>query len=144
MSLDLHGLAASGKQNLSTARLYEEAIRRGEGVIADNGPLVCRTGQHTGRSPNDKFLVKEPGTEGTIAWGAVNRPMSPEHFDALERDILASLQGSDLFVLDCYAGADPDYRLPIRVINQYAWHYLFARNLFIVNPNPSSAHEPPF
>ena len=141
MSLDLHGLAASGRRNLSTATLYEEAIRRGEGVIAEHGPLVCRTGQHTGRSPNDKFLVREPSSEGAIAWGPVNRPMDPGQFDTLERDILASLQGSDLFILDGFAGADPEYRLPIRIINQYAWHNLFARNLFIVDPAASS--EPP-
>ena len=144
MSLDFLGLATRAKRNLCPARLYEEAVRRGEGVIADHGPLVCRTGQHTGRSPNDKFLVKEPSSEGAIAWGAVNRPMDPSQFETLEQDILASLQGSDLFVLDCYAGADSDYRLPIRVINEYAWHNLFARNLFIVDETASPVQTPPF
>lgn len=144
MSLDLHGLGARGKRNLSTAPLYEEALRRGEGVIAENGPLVCRTGPHTGRSPNDKFLVKEPSSEGAIAWGAVNRPMDAAHFDTLERDILASLHGAELFVQDCYAGADPNYRLNIRVINELAWHNLFARHLFIGNPNARAADAPQF
>jgi phosphoenolpyruvate carboxykinase (ATP) len=131
MSLDLHGLVAASRHNLPTEVLYEEAVRRREGIIAAGGALVCATGQHTGRSPNDKFIVKEPDSESAIAWGAVNRPMDPRHFDTLARDLLASMTGADLFVQDCYAGADAEYRLPIRVINEYAWHSLFARNLFI-------------
>jgi phosphoenolpyruvate carboxykinase (ATP) len=131
MLLDLHSLGSRTKRNLSTAALYEEAVRRGEGLIAAAGPLVCRTGKHTGRSPNDKFLVKEPSSASEIAWGSVNRAMEPAHFEALERDLTASLGGTDLFVQDCYAGADPHYRLPIRVVTEYAWHSLFARNLFI-------------
>src|SRR5919198_5130070 len=83
--------------NLPAAALYEEAVRRDEGVIAADGPLVCRTGQHTGRSPNDKFLVREPSSEPHIAWGKVNRPMEPAQFDALHRDLLGSLKGKDLF-----------------------------------------------
>ena len=79
--------------NLSTAALYEEAVRRQEGVIAADGPLACRTGQHTGRSPNDKFVVREPSSEAEIAWGKVNRPMEPAQFDALHQDLLASLAG---------------------------------------------------
>ncbi len=134
------------KWNLSTAALYEEAIRRQEGLIAAEGPIACRTGQHTGRSPNDKFVVREPSSEAQIAWGKVNRPMEPAHFDALHRDLTASLAGKELYVQDCYAGADPAYRLPIRVVTDYAWHSLFARNLFIVEPNPAAiaAHVPQF
>ncbi len=79
--------------NLSAAALYEEAMRREEGLIAADGPLVCRTGQHTGRSPNDKFVVREPSSEAEIAWGKVNRPMEPAQFDALHRDLLSSLAG---------------------------------------------------
>ena len=120
--------------NLTEAALYEHAIRRVEGVIAAGGPLACLTGQHTGRSPNDKFVVREPSTEGQIAWGPINREMSPAHFDQLHRDLTASLAGGDLFVQDCSAGADAEYRLPIRVITQFAWHSLFARNLFLPNP----------
>src|SRR6266849_2664509 len=93
----LHGLEREGirsdriQWNLSTAALYEEAIRRQEGIIAADGPLVCRTGHHTGRSPNDKFIVREPSSDSQIAWGKVNRPMEPAHFEALHRDLLSSL-----------------------------------------------------
>lgn len=132
--LDVEGIAAARVYwNLTPASLYEEAVRRGEGVIAAHGPLVCRTGQHTGRSPNDKFVVREPSTERDVAWGPVNRPMEPRHFDALYRDMVASLAGHDLFVQHCHAGADPQFRLPIRVVTEYAWHSLFARNLFRVD-----------
>jgi phosphoenolpyruvate carboxykinase (ATP) len=122
------------RTNLSSAALYEEAVRRGEGVIAAEGPLVCRTGQHTGRSPNDKFFVEEPSSQGRIAWGAVNRPLDPTQFRALSADFFASLGGKTLYVQDCSAGADPQYRQPVRVITEYAWHSLFARNLFIAGP----------
>ena len=130
--------------NLSPAVLYEEAVRRQEGLIAAAGPLACRTGLHTGRSPNDKFIVREAGSETEIAWGAVNRAMEPGQFDALHRDLLASLKGKELFVLDCYAGADPTYRLPVRVINEFAWHNLFCRNLFIDDPAAAEAASPQF
>src|SRR5712691_2395369 len=105
-SLELEEIpGASAKWNLTSAALYEEAIRRGEGLMADEGPLVCRTGEHTGRSPKDKFLVREPGSEKEIAWGAVNRAMDPADFDKLHRDLLASLQRAEVYVQDCYAGA---------------------------------------
>jgi phosphoenolpyruvate carboxykinase (ATP) len=127
--------------NLSEPVLYEEAVRREEASIAADGPLVCRTGQHTGRSPNDKFFVREPSSEKHIAWGGPNRAMSVEHFDVLQRDLFASLREADLFVQDCHAGADPVYRLPIRVVSEYAWHSLFARNLFLVDAVPG--HQAP-
>ncbi len=130
--------------NLSTAALYEEAIRRNEGLIAAEGPLACRTGQHTGRSPNDKFVVKESSSASNIAWGKVNRPMSEEQFEVLHADLRNSLSGKELFVLDCYAGADPEYRLPVRVINEFAWHNLFCRNLFIDDPSAADAVAPRF
>src|SRR5437868_2386508 len=117
--------------NLSTASLYEAVINRREGRLAHLGPLVVRTGQHTGRSPNDKFIVEEPSSKDKIWWGKVNRPMSPEKFNVLHARMMAYLQGKDLFVQDCFAGADKEYRLPIRVITEYAWHSLFAHNLFI-------------
>src|SRR5437870_6379029 len=117
--LDREGITTDRvKWNLSAAALYEEAIRKQEGVIAAEGPLVCRTGAHTGRSPNDKFFVREPSSEEHIAWGPVNRPMAPAHFDALERDLIASLEGSELFIQDCHVGADPVYRVPIRIITE--------------------------
>ena len=120
--------------NLSAPALYEHAIRRQEGVIAEDGPLVCRTGAHTGRSPNDKFVVKEPSSEAHVWWGKVNRPMEPAAFDLLRRDVIAHLKAQELFVQDLYAGADPTYRLPVRFIQELAWQNLFVRNLFIVPP----------
>jgi phosphoenolpyruvate carboxykinase (ATP) len=130
--------------NLSTAALYEEAVRRDEGLIAAEGPLACRTGAHTGRSPNDKFVVREASSEAEIEWGKVNRPMEPATFDLLHRDLLSSLEGKELFVLDCFAGADPTYRLPVRIINEFAWHNLFCRNLFIDDPAAAQAAAPQF
>src|SRR3954467_7660077 len=117
--LDREGIRTDRvRWNLSTAALYEEAVRRQEGLIAAAGPLSCRTGQHTGRSPNDKFVVRD-GATGEIDWGKVNRPMDPAQFDALHSALLSSLAGRELFVQDVYAGADPAYRLPVRVITEY-------------------------
>jgi phosphoenolpyruvate carboxykinase (ATP) len=142
-SLHQEGIpGARARWNLSESVLYEEAIRRHEGLIAADGPLVCRTGHHTGRSPNDKFIVREPSSEKNIAWGGPNREMSPEHFDTLRHDLLASIAGAELFVQDCYAGADPRYRLPVRVVTEYAWHSLFTRNLLIVDPDAPAEHAP--
>jgi phosphoenolpyruvate carboxykinase (ATP) len=133
-SLEREGVqAARVWWNLSQAALYEESVRRREGLIAASGPLVCRTGPHTGRSPNDKFIVKEPSSDRHIAWGGTNRPIAPELFETLRRDLIGSLRASDVFVIDCFAGADPAYRVPVRVITEYAWHTLFARNLFIID-----------
>jgi phosphoenolpyruvate carboxykinase (ATP) len=125
--------------NLTTASLYEEAVRRQEGLITAEGPLACRTGQHTGRSPNDKFVVREPSSEAEVAWGKVNRPMDTAQFNTLHADLLSSLKDKELFVQDCFAGADPTYRLPIRVINELAWHNLFARHLFIAGAESPDA-----
>jgi phosphoenolpyruvate carboxykinase (ATP) len=136
--------AATVRWNLSSAALYEEAVRRLEGVIAAEGPLACRTGQHTGRSPNDKFVVREPSSDAHIAWGKVNRPMNMAEFETLQRDFLASLRGKELFVQDCYAGADATYRLAVRVITEYAWHSLFVRNLFIPDTGAAGTHSPEF
>jgi phosphoenolpyruvate carboxykinase (ATP) len=146
--LEQHGLVNLGQVfwNLSTPHLYEEIVRRREGQIAHLGPLVVRTGDHTGRSPDDKFIVKEPTSEKDIWWGPVNRPMDPQHFDMLFNQLRSFLQGRDLYVQDCYAGADPKWRLPIRVITQYAWHNMFARNMFIriLDPEELAAHKPEF
>src|SRR5438552_6323030 len=129
-ALERHGIDTNlVRWNLSPAGLYEEAVRRKEGMIAAGGPLACKTGQHTGRSPNDKFVVREPSSESQIAWGKVNQPMDQARWDVLHRDFLDSLKGQELYVLDAFAGADAQYRLPIRVITEYAWHNLFCRNL---------------
>jgi len=120
--------------NLSTPALHEQAVRRTEGSVAHMGPLVVRTGHHTGRAPNDRFVVREPSSEDKIWWGKVNRPISREGFDRLHEKICAYYQGRELFVQDCYAGADPTYRLPVRVVNESAWHNLFVRNMFIQAP----------
>ncbi len=117
--------------NLSTPLLYEEAIRRHEGRLAHLGPLVVRTGQFTGRSPKDKFIVREPSSQDRIGWGEVNQGMPEPAFEALHQRMLAYLQGRDLFVQDCFVGADPEYRLPVRVVTETAWHCLFAHNMFI-------------
>src|SRR5262249_13582016 len=132
--------------NFGPARLYEEALRRGEGEIAEGGALVCRTGQHTGRSPNDKFVVREGASAPLVAWGKVNQPLKPALFDLLVQAVYAAGDGKEVFVLDAYAGADPEYRLPIRVITEQAWHNLFARNLFIPerDPQAQARHAPEF
>ena len=131
--------------NLSTPQLYEESIRRREGRLAHLGPMVVRTGQHTGRSPNDKFIVRESSSEDKIGWGKVNQPMESEQFETLHLRMLAYLQGKDIFVQDCFAGADPDYRIPIRIITETAWHNLFAHNMFIqAEPNERGSHIPQF
>ena len=130
--LDNHGIRkVIAYWNLPDPVLYEHAVRKNEGLVAEHGPLVCRTGDHTGRSPNDKFLVKEPSSDNHIWWGTVNRPFEPGRFDALHGHLCTHLEGKELYVQDCYAGADPEHRLPIRVITELAWHSLFARNLFI-------------
>ena len=131
--LENQGLSGYGNTywNLAAPALYEEAIRRGEAILAHGGPLVALTGQHTGRSPNDKFTVKEPGSEDNIWWGDVNRPISEEHFDAVFAKMQEYVKGKDLFIQDCHGGADPEYRLKVRVVTEQAWHSLFCRNMFI-------------
>jgi phosphoenolpyruvate carboxykinase (ATP) len=145
MSLDRHVLplpTSRLQSNRSRARLYEEAVQRGEGLVAADGPLVCQTGQHTGRSPNDKFFVCEPSSEAHIAWGDVNRPMDAAHFAALRDEVLASIANRDTYSLDCLAGADARYQLPIRIVTEFAWHSLFARNLLINLPANARVEDP--
>jgi phosphoenolpyruvate carboxykinase (ATP) len=132
------GLEALGFRNLNgiywqlnAPQLYEEAVRRKEGMIAEHGPLVVSTGEFTGRSPKDKFVVREPGSEQNISWGNVNQPISPDHFDRLHTDMLTYFEGRDAFVQDLFAGADDKYRLPVRIITEGAWWNLFARNMFV-------------
>ena len=134
--LDYLGLNKLGQLhwNISTPGLYEFAIRRYEGQMAHLGPLVVSMGQHTGRAAKDKYIVDEPETTNDIWWGKVNVKFSEEKFDTLQRRMAAYLRGKTVFVQDCYAGADIQFRQSVRVITEYAWHNLFARNMFIQQP----------
>ena len=114
-----------------TPALYQHVIRRREGQIAHLGSLVVYTGQHTGRSPKDRFIVKEPTSETHVAWGKINQPISETSFDNIYRRVMGYLQRRELYVQDCFVGADPQYRMPVRVITEAAWHSLFARHMFI-------------
>lgn len=131
--LEAHGIHNTGQVywNLGTAQLIEQAIQRGEGMLASGGAFVVKTGQFTGRSPKDKFIVRDSSTENSVHWGAVNQPMSSAAFARLEAKVLGFLQGREVFVQDCFGGADSSYRLPVRIITQLAWHNLFARQLFV-------------
>ena len=140
------GLGNHGLENISTAHwnlpipaLYEHSLRRGESELAAGGGLVVTTGEYTGRSPKDKFIVDEPGSTNDIWWGPVNNKISLEHFDTMRKRMLAYLQHRDVYVQDCYAGADPDYRIKVRVVTEQAWHSLFAQNMFINPPKEELA-----
>jgi phosphoenolpyruvate carboxykinase (ATP) len=124
--------------NLPSEALYEEIVFRNEGKISHQGPVLVLTGEHTARAANDKFIVREPSTENHIWWGQYNRPFSQEKFDEVYARLQGFLQGKDIFIQDCYAGADPEYRIPVRIITEHAWHSLFARNMFIL---PETAEE---
>ncbi|MBM3585637.1 MAG: phosphoenolpyruvate carboxykinase [Alphaproteobacteria bacterium] len=139
-TLGLDGVARAF-WNLGTARLYEEAVRRGEGRIAAEGPLVVQTGAHTGRSAKDKFVVRDSLTEANVWWGSVNQPMSSAHFGRLEADIKGHLAGQDVFVQDLHAGADARHRLNVQVITTFAWQSLFIRHLLI---EPTDAERAQF
>src|SRR5881296_2630664 len=123
-------------RNLTPTQLYEHALRRGEGIVTNSrggggGPFAAMTSPHTGRSPNDKFLVEEPDSTRQIWWGKMNQPIAPEMFERLKADVEAHLSGQELFVRDVYAGADPAFRLPIRFMTPNAWHALFVYNMFL-------------
>ncbi|MBO9711815.1 phosphoenolpyruvate carboxykinase [Sphingomonas sp.] len=134
-----HGLDAMGigtraaiHWNLLTPSLIEAAVQRGEGHLAADGPLVVATGKHTGRSAQDKFIVRDAETEDSVWWGKVNKPMEPAHFAALKADFLAALSDRDnLFVQDLYGGSQPEHRVKVRVINELAWHNAFIRTLLV-------------
>ena len=126
--------------NLPVEALYEEAIFRGEGKITSSGPFVAETGKHTARAANDKYIVREPNTEDKIWWGQYNRPYNPEKFNELINRVQGYLQGRDLFVQDCYAGADPNFQLPVRIVTELAWHSIFARNMFLL-PKSNEAYR---
>ena len=132
--LAVHGIEATGTVhwNPSTSQLYTDALARGEGRLAEGGPLAVDTGKHTGRSPKDKFVVREPGSEERIWWGDVNAEISEEHFEGLREKVTAHIGGGDdLYVVDAFAGADPKQRIAVRVVTSYPYHALFARTMFI-------------
>jgi phosphoenolpyruvate carboxykinase (ATP) len=117
-------------------------VRRGEGILAKDGPLVVATGKHTGRSANDKFIVRDAETEQTVWWGKTNKAMAPDHFQALKQDFFAHLKTKPtLFVQDLYGGSQPEHRVRVRVINEFAWHNLFIRTLLV---RPDAADLPGF
>jgi phosphoenolpyruvate carboxykinase (ATP) len=118
------------RANLPTAELVEDAIRAGEGLIAAEGPLVVRTGKHTGRSPKDKFIVDEPASRDKIWWGEVNQPISEAHYDRLRARLVAYCAEKDLYGQDLMIGADPEHQRRLRVFTETAWASIFARNLF--------------
>jgi len=138
-----HGLDHPKKvyYNLSIPSLYEEVIKREEGLIAEGGTIVAYTGKHTGRSPLDRFIVKEPPTESNIHWGKINKPITPENFNSLYKKVMKYLKGKDVFVRDLYVCAHNDYKTPVRVINELAWHDIFVNNLFIRPEAKDLPHE---
>lgn len=131
--------------NLTTGSLVERIVTRREGVLAHEGAVIVRTGSHTGRAPNDKFIVHDQTTEESIWWGEINQSMNPACFERLFDHMRSYFQGRDVFIQDTTACAHPDYRLPIRIVTETAWHNLFTRNLFIrVDPNELKNHIPHF
>jgi len=132
--LDRQGIETTATvfANLGTAPLVEHAVRNGEGMLAKSGPLVVKTGKHTGRSAKDKYIVRDAKTEDTVWWGKTNAAMSPEHFAALKADFLAALADKNqLYVADLFGGSQPEHRVNVRVINEFAWHNLFVRTLLV-------------
>ncbi len=150
------GLAPAGRVhwNLVAPELVQHAIARSEGTLADMGPFVAVTAPHTGRSPNDKFVVREASTEADVDWGKVNQPIGEDKFELLLADVRSYLSGlHDLFVQDLYCGAEPAHRLSVRYVTPNAWHANFVRNMFIrpelselptFNPNFTVLHAPEF
>jgi phosphoenolpyruvate carboxykinase (ATP) len=140
--LDHHGLIHLDRVfwNLPAPALYEEASFRKEAQMAYGGPLVVNTGKWSARAAQDKYIVHEDSTADRIWWGEYNRPLQADKFAGLHARLQAFLEGEELFVQDCYAGADPDYRMPIRVITEHAWQSLFARNMFIT-PRTREAYQ---
>jgi phosphoenolpyruvate carboxykinase (ATP) len=147
VGLETYGItqASNVYWNLTAPELYEEALRRGEGTLSAHGAFIVDTGEHTGRAAKDKAIVREPSSEDKIFWGEVNKEFSQEKFNVLKERMMAHTAGRDLFVQDTFGGADPRYRLPVRIINELAWHSLFARTMFI-SPAESARenHKPEF
>ena len=147
VGLDKHGIkgARAAHWNMAAPNLYEESIKRCEGLLAPGGALVVETGEYTGRSPKDKFIVEEATSRDNIWWGSVNQAISEEHYAAIRQKILDYYVDRDLFIQDSYAGADLDYRLNVRVVTETAWHALFTSNMFIRPADDALAQfEPAF
>jgi phosphoenolpyruvate carboxykinase (ATP) len=149
--IENHGIMEAGTVywNLPPARLHEMAVQRGEGVTAAGGPIVCLTGPHTGRSPDDKFVISDPSIDGDIWWGNVNRKFDREKFEGLLAKAREHVKSRDLFVFDGWAGAadaDPAHRMAVRIVTENAWHSHFARNMFVREEDPRklAAFEPEF
>jgi len=144
--LERHGISAAGDvlRNPTTSQLYTDALRRGNDRLAEGGPLVVDTGRFTGRSPKDKFVVREPGSEERIWWGDVNQPLEEGRFDGLRQKVVDYLSAQKrLYVVDAFAGADPEHRIGVRVVTESPYHALFARTMFIrPTPEELDAHEP--
>jgi len=132
-NLEGHGIRATGRVfwNPTTSMLYTHALARGEAQLAEGGPLVVDTGVHTGRSPKDKFVVREPGSEARIWWGNVNQPIEEDRFEGLREKVVAHLGEEDVYVVDSFAGADPAQRISVRVVTNHPYHALFAKTMFI-------------
>ncbi|MDX5348197.1 MAG: phosphoenolpyruvate carboxykinase (ATP) [Hymenobacteraceae bacterium] len=135
--------AAEVLWNLTPAELVEEAVKNGEGVLTDTGALMCDTGKFTGRSPKDRFIVKDDKTADTVWWGDINIPFAPEKFDQLYDKMVEYLKDKKLYVRDAYAGAHPDYRLNLRVVNTQAWQNLFCNNMFLRLTDEEIEHHNP-
>jgi phosphoenolpyruvate carboxykinase (ATP) len=144
--LDNYGIREPARVywNLTAPELYEEIARRNEGVLSDHGALIVDTGEHTGRAAKDKAIVREPGSSDKVFWGDINKDFSQEKFNALKERMMAHARRRDLFVQDTFAGADTNYRLPVRIITELAWHSLFARTMFISNQKKGVPQQPEF
>ena len=145
--LDMHGLEPRKPVhwNLSPVQLYERALERGEGRLAHMGAFATITSPHTGRSPGDKFIVRESLTGDSVDWGPANAPLSEPHFYALREEVITFLDGQELFVRDARGCADPNHALNVRVVTHNAWHNLFAYNMFLrPTPEESAAFQPEF
>jgi len=132
-------------RNLTTAQLVELALEKREGVLSNRGALVVNTGKYTGRSPNDKFTVKDDYTKNSVWWGKINKEISSETADRLYYKICKYLEKKKFFVQDCFAGANKDHRLAIRIVTERAWHSIFVRNMFIKpSEEEKNAFKPEF
>jgi len=144
--LDNYGIKEPARVywNLNTPELYEEIARRNEGVLSNHGAVLVDTGEFTGRAAKDKAIVHEADSADKVFWGDVNKDFSQEKFNALKERMMAHAKGRELFVQDTFVGADPKYRLPVRVISELSWHSLFARTMFISNSGETEPHKPEF